>query len=300
MAYIVRSWLLALQPLLLLLPSLLLLLLPLLITRAEAEPVVVDWGKFVTPSADSPQVIGSYSSGCVAGTRALAPSGTGYQVMRLSRSRFYGHPHLINYLEQLGELVAEQNLPPLLIGDLSQARGGPMTSGHRSHQTGLDADIWFYSPPAASNRTLHLSERETLSARSVVDVKNSRLDNTVWQPSMAKLIQLAAQSARVERIFVHPVIKKHLCQTSPGNTSWLKKLRPWWGHYDHLHVRLKCPTNNSQCQRQAPVPPGNGCDSSLDWWFSEEFKHEMERRRKEKKPPPEIILPQACQLLAAD
>jgi hypothetical protein len=34
----------------------------------------------------------------------------------------------------------------LYIGDISQPRGGPMTSGHASHQIGLDADIWMLPP----------------------------------------------------------------------------------------------------------------------------------------------------------
>ena len=35
----------------------------------------------------------------------------------------------------------------LLIGDMSQPRGGPMLNGHSSHQIGLDVDIWFTPMP---------------------------------------------------------------------------------------------------------------------------------------------------------
>ena len=78
--------------------------------------------------------------------------------MRLSRNRNWGHPMLVELVKKLAiEAKAYDGWPGLLVGDLSQPRGGPMLTGHRSHQMGLDADIWFLAMP---NRVLTAQERE--------------------------------------------------------------------------------------------------------------------------------------------
>ncbi|MDX1607259.1 MAG: penicillin-insensitive murein endopeptidase, partial [Candidatus Competibacterales bacterium] len=94
------------------------------------------------PAPGPAQVHGFYSAGCVQGARPLALRGDHHQVMRPSRNRYYGHPALIDFIERLGRTAADHGVR-LLVGDLAQPRGGPMDSGHRSHQSGLDADIWF-------------------------------------------------------------------------------------------------------------------------------------------------------------
>ena len=105
------------------------------------------------------------------------------------------------------EAKAEDGWPGLLVGDLSQPRGGPMLSGHASHQIGLDADIWLTPMP---DRKLSRSEREEMAARPVV--KNRKeIDPAVWTNAHAKLIRRAASYPEVERIFIHPPIKKALC-----------------------------------------------------------------------------------------
>ena len=86
--------------------------------------------------------------------------------MRLSRNRNWGHPELIALLERFaGEVKKNNEWPGLLVGDISQPRGGPMLTGHASHQVGLDADIWFTPMP---DHTLTKQEREDLSATSML------------------------------------------------------------------------------------------------------------------------------------
>jgi penicillin-insensitive murein DD-endopeptidase len=89
------------------------------------------------------------------------------------------------------------------------------------------------------------------------------------------VLRFAAEQPDVERIFMHPLIKQELClesrgSNSPNSSGWLQKIRPWYGHDDHFHVRLRCPEGAVQCQHQDPVPPGDGCDLDLAWWFSPE------------------------------
>jgi penicillin-insensitive murein endopeptidase len=74
---------------------------------------------------------------------------------------------------------------------------------------------------------------------------------------------------KVARIFVHPGIKQALCQAG-ADRGWLRKVRPWWGHDSHFHVRLRCPPGEPLCRDQDPAPPGDGCGQELSWWLSDE------------------------------
>jgi penicillin-insensitive murein endopeptidase len=264
-------------------------------TNALAGSSAQDWAMVTTPTItqDAGQSIGGYTNGCVSGAVTLPLEGFGYQVMRLSRKRFYGHATLIGFIRQLGQTAAEQKLGTLLIGDLGQPRGGPTLNGHRSHQTGLDVDIWFLLSEQADQRLLSANERETWSAASVVDLPADRVDYRQWSQTHAKILEAAARQPEVDRIFVHPAIKLELCNRKTASSAeWLRKIRPWWKHDDHFHVRLKCPAHNPHCEPQEPLPAGDGCDSSLAWWFSAEAK--TPSKNIHQAPPP---LPALCEQL---
>lgn len=252
-----------------------------------------DWAKVKEPTSDLvSQSIGTYNSGCLSGGVALPVSGRGYQVMRLSRHRYYGHAALINFIQYLGNIAADEKLGTILVGDLGQMRGGPTVSGHRSHQTGLDVDIWFLLSRQLDNRLLTANERETWSATSVVDTQSDTVDYRQWTQANEKVLEVAARQPEVDRIFVNPSIKQALCQNKEAAaSSWLRKIRPWWKHDDHFHVRLQCPQGNSNCESQPPLPAGNGCDSGLAWWFSKEAKTPA----KKAKPVPPSPLPALCE-----
>jgi penicillin-insensitive murein DD-endopeptidase len=262
-------------------------------TDATAGSTAQDWAKITIPTQESSQSIGTYTSGCISGAATLPLDGQGYQVMRLSRHRYYGHPNLIGFIQHLGRFSAEQKLGSLLIGDLGQPRGGPTLSGHRSHQSGLDVDIWFLLSEQAGNRQLTANERETWSAPSVVNMQNDTIDYRHWSLDQAKVLEAAARQPEVDRIFVNPSIKQELCTTkSAGAGEWLRKIRPWWKHDDHFHVRLKCPPHSPHCASQEPLPAGDGCDASLAWWFSAEAK--APSKSVPLPPPP---LPALCEQL---
>jgi penicillin-insensitive murein DD-endopeptidase len=253
-------------------------------------PLVVSpmtWGDVQEPAPGIPHAIGSYAAGCVQGAIPLPAEGRGYQVMRPQRRRFFGHPLLIHYLQELGAAAERQGLGRLLIGDLGQPRGGPMRFGHRSHQNGLDVDIWFWLP--GDGEVLSVTARETIGAPSMLTAGGRVLEAQQWSQRQAEVLQLAVRFDVVARIFVNPVIKKALCEQFPG-APWLQKLRPWWGHDDHFHVRLRCPTGQNACQDQDPLPAGDGCGAELTWWFSEEARLP--------RPPVDsakVLLPAACE-----
>jgi penicillin-insensitive murein endopeptidase len=205
---------------------------------------------------------GSYAKGCLAGAVRLPETGPTWQAMRLSRNRNWGYPETVEYIRDLSASAAK--LPGwkgLYIGDISQPRGGPMISGHLSHQIGLDIDIWMLP---ADKLDLLQKTREYISSVSLRR-SNGAYVNKKWSQAHHRLLKAAASDRRVARIFVFPGAKVKMCKDEKGNRDWLRKIRPWWGHHYHFHVRLKCPSGLNNCKNQAPPPKGNGCKEAQGW-----------------------------------
>ncbi len=238
------------------------------IASVQAEPLAKElFGAKKLPAATRPAASGFYSKGCFSGGVAIAPDGPHWQAMRLSRNRRWGHPVLISLIERLSREAAQDGWRGLLVGDSSQPRGGPMLSGHASHQIGLDADIWFTPMPA---QRMSVTDRERISAVSMLKNDSLYVDDKKWSPAHEAVLRRAASYSEVERILVHPGIKKKLCDTVRGDRSWLSKIRPFWGHHYHFHVRIGCPAGSTGCKPQSPPPRSEGCDDSLAWWFTDE------------------------------
>ncbi len=264
------------------------------IAHLPPDTAKVVFGREVTPSPGPARAIGAYEKGCLSGAVALPADGPNWQVMRPSRNRAWGHPLLIALLERLAQKSSTQaGWPGLLVGDIAQPRGGPMLTGHGSHQIGLDADIWLTPMP---DRRLTRAERDEIAATDVVAANGLEVD-AAWTPQHRLLLETIAHEPQVARIFVNAAIKRALCREAGSDRAWLAKIRPWWGHNYHFHIRLSCPGGDPECQSQAPPPPGDGCGRELDWWFTEEALH----------PPPSpprkplrlAGLPHACAALVA-
>lgn len=252
------------------------------------------WERIRTPSPGPAAAIGGYSAGCLAGAEQLEPLGMGFVTMRPGRKRFYGHPDLVQYVRALGEKLKKQNLPLMLVGDLSPPRGGPMRTGHVSHQSGLDVDIWLMM----SKKTPTLAERESWGAPSYVIDRKKLKSN--WSDQQVKLVATAADFEQVNRIFVSPAIKKYFCEHFP-TAQWLHKIRAWWSHHDHLHVRLNCSKDSPNCEPQDPLDPSvTHCGPDLDWWFSKEADDEWAEMVRNPTPRQFPNLPIACEELAKD
>jgi penicillin-insensitive murein endopeptidase len=259
--------------------------------------VAAAWSAQRTPRPGPARSIGAYSAGCIDGAVALRASGRGYEVMHLERRRRYGHPVLIDFVRRLGVEVKRKRLGVLLVGDLGQPRGGPSLSGHRSHQTGLDVDIGYAFPRWALRRSPTRKERETTGVPAVVDLATLNL-TSFWQPRVLRLLELAASDPAVDRIFVNPVVKREACAKARPGTEWLRKLRPWWLHHDHFHVRMSCPADNLQCEAQPPIGGDDGCGESLRWWFTEDARTTDVRRTTGGPPAP--VLPADCEELITE
>ena len=228
-----------------------------------AEPLAKQlFGAKTQASQQAPRPFGSYAKGCVAGARQLPETGPTWQAMRLSRNRNWGHPAAIDFISDLSAYAAKQpGWQGLYIGDISQPRGGPMLSGHRSHQVGLDIDIWMLP---ASRLNLTRTERENISSISMRRA-NGAFVNDNWSRAHHRILKAAAKDKRVARIFVFPGAKVQMCKDEKGSRLWLRKIRPWWGHHYHFHVRLACPKGMRGCVNQAAPPPGDGCKDAQQW-----------------------------------
>ena len=245
------------------------------------------WDDVDGPAAGEPESIGSYAAGCVIGAARLPPDGPGYQAIELDRDRHYGHPALVRFVESLAHQAEDAGLGTLPVGDMSQPRGGPMIEDHASHQVGLDVDIYFRLdlprlPPA---------EREELELPLLVDRAQRLLDQRFGE-AQVELLRLAASDPAVARIFVNPLIKQTMCDRQWPDRRFLRKLRPWFGHADHMHVRLDCPPASPECIAQAAPPRGDGCDSELASW---QERGQLPSRAPGERHPPE--LPMRCEAL---
>ena len=253
-------------------------------------------------AAMAPATHGYYTRGCLAGGVKLEDNGPAWQAMRLSRNRHRAHPNMIRLVKKLAAQAQKlDGWPGLLVGDLSMPRGGPMRPAHASHQVGLDADIWLTPMP---NRRLTRKERETTSATFMLTKNHLSVNRQVWTATHGKLIKRAASYREVQRILVHPAIKKELCDTAGADRAWLAKVRPVRGHNYHFHIRMRCPPGSPGCRPQKGPAPDDGCGAELDRWYKwlharlkpkPKPKKPIKRKPRKRRPPIMLSdLPQAC------
>src|SRR6185295_7298331 len=248
--------------------------------KAKATPARELFGAVKTPAPLAARSIGFYAKGCLAGASALPIDGPTWQAMRLSRNRNWGHPDLVALVEKLAADAKEHDgWPGLLVGDLSQPRGGPMLGDHASHQIGLDADVWLTPMP---DHRLSPKEREELSATSMLADDKVSVNPKVWTDAHVRLLKRAASYRTVERVLVHPAIKKALCEATAKDKdrAWLHKVRPIWGHYYHFHIRIACPNGSNNCEAQPEPRSDDGCGKELTDWI-----HLMQRPPSPPGPP---------------
>ncbi len=258
-------------------------------------PARLLFGAIKEPSKGKARAIGYYPKGCLTGGVELPIDGPTWQTMRLSRNRNWGHPELVQFIKRFASLTAKAtSWPGILVGDMGQPRGGPTPFGHRSHQNGLDVDIWFRPMP---DRRLSKEERESMSALNLVSDDWKDVSPKTWTPEYAKMIRVAAEQPEVERVLVNAAIKKELCRLQgKQNWRWMAKVRPWYAHHDHIHVRLKCPVDSPHCRAQPSVPGGDGCGKSeLAFWFSDKVLNPKPKKKGGKRKETLLAdLPAAC------
>ena len=256
---------------------------------APSTPAKELFARKSTPFPGPPRSIGGDFDGCLAGAVSLPITDPTWQVMRPSRNRNWGNPQLIRFIERFATNAKKVGWNGLLVGDMSQPRGGQMLSEHTSHQIGLDVDIWFAPMP---DHVQSGEEREFGPGTDVVALDLRDVDPKLWTHRHTALIRTAAQEPVVVRILVNAAIKKALCREAGADRTWLYKVRPWYGHAEHFHVQIACPADSAECKPPPPPLPSDGCGSELDFWFKESTLHPPPR-----KPKPVLMLaglPPAC------
>jgi len=252
--------------------------------QGEAGGASDPWPTVRRPATGPAEAIGSAAAGCLRGAESLPADGLGYQILRPERNRAWGHPRTVAFVRDLAAAANSEGLPLLLIGDMAQPRGGPLPFGHASHQNGLDVDIWF----RLADRPLGAADLAHPTPVSMI--QGNRVNPLHWGAAQARLLELAATSPGIDRIFVNPAIKQALCRRlAPEQRGWLAKLRPWWGHDEHFHARLACPTDSGLCEPQAAIPEGDGCGAELESWLAQPLAIPKEKPHRQVRP-----LPAAC------
>jgi len=259
-----------------------------ILLTSSAALAATPWQKIEHPIPGTAQSIGGFANGCIVGAHALPLEDAGYQVMRTDQRRYFGHPELVAFIQRLSRQVNQQTAGTMLIGDMGMPAGGRFSSGHASHQTGLDVDIFLQLP----KKRWTSAQLRRPQAIDLVSGDGKRVNASQWKPEIETLIKLAAKDNDVTRIFVNPAIKQQLCQDAGADRDWLNKVRPWFAHRAHMHVRLRCPANSFECQDQPLPPPGDGCGAELQSWFIPAKPGQTPS--KPTTPPP---LPASCQAL---
>ena len=271
-----------------LLTALLLFAMPQSVGGARADPR--------GPAPGPARIVGGPGVGCIAGAVELPSDGPGWQTVRQSRSHFWGHRSTIAALRLLAEKARQSGIPDLYMNDISMPRGGPMVGVHASHMVGLDADVWLDVTPKPA---LLPAQRDGLEVPSLVTPDGRGVEPALWSPLHATLIRLATQLPGVDRILVNAAIKRQLCETVTGDRTWLRLVRPFYGHSAHMHIHFRCPPGQPECKDMAhQVPPGDGCDASLQWWFDrlDQPARPVSPPSRPPRPPP---LPAACRPIMA-
>lgn len=251
------------------------------------------FGTVPSAAAGAPSIVGEYWKGCYAGGAQLAAVGDHWQVMRLSRNRNWGTPLLVAFVQKFAsKAAAVTGWPGILVGDMSQPRGGPMLTGHASHQLGIEADIWLRPMPPTP---LSADELEQTLSTDLVRADGKDVDRKLYTPSHLALLRAAAQEPEVARVFVNAAIKRALCRDAGADRAWLQKIRPAAGHTYHFHVRLACPKEASDCIDQAPPAGGDGCGKELNYSSANNVLHPKSGGAG--KPLPLSSMPKVCQEL---
>jgi murein endopeptidase len=130
--------------------------------------------------------------------------------------RRHGTDRLVEVLLRVaGEhAAAHPDAPRLVVGDLSRPRGGKFGKeyggdGHRSHQNGLDADVYY----------------PRRDGREQIPTRVAQIDRRLAQELVDRFVRAGAQY-----VFVGPGTGLH----GPS-----KVIMTLGNHHDHLHMRIR-------------------------------------------------------------
>ncbi len=244
------------------------------------------------------QPVGSYSNGCLINGIQANSNAQHYQLYHPQNNRHYGDITLLNFLDRYSKAVHKAGIESVLVGDMSSRYGGPFNKGHASHQIGLDVDIEF------SLRRLPKSKLTTKGNAVLLVDRGAMTVNQNFNRKYYDMLMIAARDPEVERIFVNPAIKVAMCDMTKDERElpFLRKIRPWHGHAEHFHVRLKCPAGAVHCVKQDRPEPRYSIaqekEEALSWFEpKKEVKSvDLASRVLTAKPKPKMGFPDQCSI----
>jgi len=198
--------------------------------------------------------VGSPTNGWQLRSKRLC-SGPELKIKRGSRTAAYGHPALVLMLERSAKQMARQAPGSvLLVGDLSKKHGGPI-AGHRSHESGRDADVGFFVLDRHNRpRLLDKFVRFDADGKAPVDGGLVFDDYRNW---LLVQLWLKDHRATIQYVFVATHLRRRLLKFAASHRAFaryadqaaalLRQPANAQDHSDHFHVRIHCP------KRQHPL-----------------------------------------------
>lgn len=183
----------------------------------------------------------------------------GFKMIRPERKSYFATSEMAHLISVMGDFTKKQ-MPghSMTIGDISYKNGGKIGS-HKSHQTGLDVDVAFYF----NNKTF----LGYFASGVLIDKPHgSWMVQEQWA-----LYKELVRTQLVDRIFIHRVLKKSLCeqaiksgefskdQTSGLVYETLRRLIADGEHFTHFHLRAKCSKAQTRCRQMAEPVNTSGC-----------------------------------------
>ncbi len=183
------------------------------------------------------------------------------KIKKGSDDRNWGHPALVKMLRRNARDVSRaiKGGSVMLVGDLSNKRGGPL-SGHHSHQSGRDADVAFFARdaegrPVALDRFVAFGgdgKARDGSGYTFDDHRNWLLVQAWIRDHRAGLSHIFVAAPLRKRLLDyarrHPQFKKHVDEA----LALMKQPKNAEAHDDHFHLRIACPKRQQEICREEP------------------------------------------------
>lgn len=201
--------------------------------------------------------IGSPWAGRLHRPAAMPFSGRGFILLQRTRDRAHGYalPELVTLILQAAAHV-EKTYPTsvLTVGDLSPASGG-YAPGHRSHQSGRDADIGFYLVDRRHRYQVITEEFVRFDGMGQAGGKYSHLLFDIERNWELVETLITHKSIHVQKIFISSPLRDLLLQYAEAVARPARVIHAAAAvlsadpaHGDHFHVRIECPAAQTYCR----------------------------------------------------
>lgn len=191
--------------------------------------------------------VGAPNRGTLANAERL-PRHPGYFLR--DRNRAWGTLETVLWIQDAFDLmrIEHPGAPQVRVHDLSNREGGPMR-GHRSHQSGRDADITLYQKRCGNQpcplrqvapENLDAARQWTLISHWLENdrVEAIFLDYSLQEPLYNEARRRGVPRGLLRRYFQYP----------RGPSYPLGLVRHFPRHRNHLHVRFVCPDTDENCR----------------------------------------------------